>query len=66
MIQYPMERSGAENSIERIVEWKREKISSYEPGAEPKVWRQVLSGMEDHVLRKVEPDDPSTGKILKQ
>jgi hypothetical protein len=66
VIQYPVKRSGTENSVKRILKWKGEKISCDKSGVQTEVWGKVLPGMKDHVPRQIETDHASARKILKQ
>jgi hypothetical protein len=64
VVQHPMKRRGAEDSVEAVAERKSDKIGSNEPDTMAKVWRKILLRVQHHVAGNVEADDAAARKIL--
>ncbi len=66
MVQNPVKRCGAEDSIEAVPERQSDQVGSNEADAIAKVWLKILPRVQHHVARKIEADDASPRKILQE
>jgi hypothetical protein len=66
MVENPVERGGAEDSVEAVAERKRDEIGNDEPDTLGKVWPKILLRVPHHVAGKIEPDDLAARQILQE
>jgi len=63
VVQHPVERRGAEDSVEAVAERKSDQVSSNEPDSLAKFWLKILPRVQHHVAGKIESDDAAARKI---
>jgi len=66
VIEDPVERCGAENSVEYFAERKRKQISHNELSTITKLCLQITTRILHHVARNVEPDYSPARQFLQQ